>query len=723
MQSYNNVMNNQKLYPNNNDFIYDDSEGGINIGEIKNILVRNLFLIIGGTFAFTALGYLKVLSIPPFYKSSIEILSEPLSIETVITSATYSERSTQTKEKITDIQLDDVQLKLLKSPQVIEGAVDELKDQYPLITYSAINEGLNLKILSQAQDRNVLLVEYQHPNKQQVSDVIDSLRKLYINYSLEKRQSALKLGIAFLDKQIPKVKSEITNIENQISKLKSTHNFIEPEISYQQVNNQINNLSQQKGNLAIESQQLQLKSRNFEQEFTSQSVNSTTALELATPRYLQLLDQLQNVDVEIARKSVIFLDKSVEIQTLEQEKQEIIDLIVGERGAIKQKLDNQINSLELRQQSIAKEITRNKLQLKKWSVVFKDYDHLKETLNIANNKLNSFVLQKDVLLTDLARQEAPWQLLSPAKEAQIDNISKINYLLVSFSLGLLISIGAALFIDRIKDIIYTTDKLQKIAGNIPILSIIPYIQQIKEPSFLQVINSTQKTKQLEQRKRALPEKLSASMEIFRSLAATLNLLNPNYNLESTDNKNLKSIVITSSTFREGKSVVALGLANACASLGKKTLLVDTDLRNIDCLTRSLGYELEIGLKNILYHNNNSLKHIKQLPWEKNLYILPSGFDELQYADVSKLDPSRLLASEKMPLLMEELKKQYDVVIYDLCDLNSFIDIDLLADNTDGILLVTGLGKIKSTALTESLNKLRLYKVPILGIVINKLTGN
>ncbi|WP_019504107.1 polysaccharide biosynthesis tyrosine autokinase [Pleurocapsa sp. PCC 7319] len=714
----------QRSYYLNDASAKDNSEGGLNLGEIKNIILRNFPLITGCTLVLTSLALLKISTTPPVYDASFEILSEALNIETSLTSTNYNELSTETREQITSVDLDEVQLKVLKSPKLILRTVESLKNQYSAINYQEMIGNLTIDIKEQSDQRNILLVMYKHHNKQQVSDVIDNLAQTYIDYSLEKRQSGIKRGIAFLDQQIPKVDLQVKEIENQISDLRSKYNFIEPKISIDQITNRLNILAQEREQNTIKRQELLLKLRNLEQELKPQSNNSTTAIELATPRYLELLNQLRNTDVEIGRKSAIFTNNSIEIQTLKQEKQQIAALIVKEREAIRQKLDNQIKILENRQRTITVEITNLQSRLEEWSTISRDYNHLQEKLTIANNKLNEFTLQKDALLVDAAQQEAPWQLLSPVTEPKINNISTINYLALSSTLGLLLGVGAALVLDSSQKIIYTSGKVEEIT-NLPVLGTIPYIPKSKDWSFIREARQLPPPEaKLQGLKQSSPKLVSPmSIEAFRSFAANLNLFNFNANPEVSSDTSLKSIVITSAIPREGKSTVALNLARACASLGKRILLVDTDLRSTDCLTKSFGLESEIGLSDILNQDNTNLglEYIQQIPSEENLFILTSGFNALD-TDSTKLDPSRLLVSGKMHHLMEEIKTHFDLVIYDLCAITGFADVNLLAAKTDGIIVVTGLGKIQSMALTEALNQLRLCPAPVLGVAVNQVVN-
>ncbi len=114
---------------------------------------------------------------------------------------------------------------------------------------------------------------------------------------------------------------------------------------------------------------------------------------------------MRQIDLEIARKSAIFLDSSVEIQTLKQEKQQIAFLMVEAGAEIRRKLDSEIKNSEIWQQNIAAETANLKSQLERWSAVSSDYNNLLQQLTVANNKLNEFILQKDALLIEAAQQD------------------------------------------------------------------------------------------------------------------------------------------------------------------------------------------------------------------------------------------------------------------------------------------------------------------------------
>lgn len=722
------IQNNQSQYPVN--ISTEEREGGLNLTELKDTLLRKLPLIAGCTLAFSCLGLIKVMTTPPNYVAGFELLSEPLNIETKVTST--DDASRETREQITSVDLDTVQLKILQSPRLISRVVETLQDKYPTLNYQQLISGLTIDIIANKNSKeNILQVVYQDTDEQKVADVIDTIAQVYLDYSVEKRQLGVKRGIAFLDRQIPRISAQVKDTENQIQELRNQYNFINPDVSIDRINSRLNNLTQEEKEVESKLQELQLKVSDLERELNNSSTKSTTAIELANSQYVALIDRLQAIEVEIGRKSAIFSDRSIELQTLNEEKQEIIALIVEEEAVIRQKLTNQINALKNRQQTISTEIANFKIQLENWSEISRKYDNLQQDLNQANSKLSEFSRQKNALSIDAAQQETPWQILTPATEPKTDNVSAINYLLLSSTLGSLLGVGIALIVDKTQKIIYTSAKVEEMT-NLPILATVPYSPNNKKRHIFPQVNSQTATLevlpnrvQLSKQAEFFPDLVFPPIETFRSFAVNLGLLDfDDGSMSVNSDRKIESFVITSAIPREGKSTVALNLARASASLGKRVLLVDTDLRSKNSLTNSLNLGTEIGLWNLLQRDNYALEShfIQKIPLEKNLSILTSGFDETQSENASS-DPGGLLASVNMQLLMEEFKSHFDLVIYDFCSIIGFADVNLLASKTDGIVLVTGLGKLQSIALTEALNQLVLCKAPVLGVVVNKVVNS
>jgi len=274
-------------------------------------------------------------------------------------------------------------------------------------------------------------------------------------------------------------------------------------------------------------------------------------------------------------------------------------------------------------------------------------------------------------------------------------------LVLGSTLGLLLGIGAALSLDRLRDLLHSTKDIQTVT-RLPLLGSIPYDKVLVMRDDAAVKSLQPASSRLLNQSQSFLEKTSVAVESFRSIYTNLRLLNPDLPIQS--------IVVSSSIPGEGKSTISTHLAEAAAAMGRRVLLVDADLRKT-----KPNYPAErtnpLGLTNLIDQENLEVEQvIQQSSVEDNLFFLSSGH--------LPPDPSKLLASEKMQRLMTDLQSQFELIIYDATILSGFTDAYLLAPATDGLVLVTGMGKLKQSMLEETMQKLKVSRTPILGIVVN-----
>lgn len=173
-------------------------------------------------------------------------------------------------------------------------------------------------------------------------------------------------------------------------------------------------------------------------------------------------------------------------------------------------------------------------------------------------------------------------------------------------------------------------------------------------------------------------------------------------------KNVKTILITSPVFGDGKSLVSGNLAIIMAMDGKKTIFVDADLRG------AIGRE------------------IFNLPKRKGLTSVIAGYDELdqiiQETEISNLsfissgpiptNPAEVLSSATMKILIEKLKLKFDVIIIDASPL-VVADAVSLSTVVDGCLYVIDAERTKGELANKNLDQLRKVEATILGTVLNR----
>ncbi|WYL93504.1 MAG: polysaccharide biosynthesis tyrosine autokinase [Gloeotrichia echinulata IR180] len=182
------------------------------------------------------------------------------------------------------------------------------------------------------------------------------------------------------------------------------------------------------------------------------------------------------------------------------------------------------------------------------------------------------------------------------------------------------------------------------------------------------------------------------------------------NLRRIGDKNLKVLLITSTSRHEGKTTSAYNLGIASARAGKRTLIIETDLRSPSCCA-SLNVTLDpdATIEPLRYYASLS-DCIRLVPDVENLYIIPSPGPVRQSAAV--------IESSEMRRLMEDVRERYDFVIIDTSPLSLSNDPLLIQPYSDGMVLVARPNYTQENMLGEAIDQFMESEVGLLGGIIN-----
>lgn len=176
----------------------------------------------------------------------------------------------------------------------------------------------------------------------------------------------------------------------------------------------------------------------------------------------------------------------------------------------------------------------------------------------------------------------------------------------------------------------------------------------------------------------------------------------------------QAIMITSAQPLDGKSLVAANLAVSIAQgINEHVLLVDCDLR-LPSLHNYFGLQVNHGLREYLEEGKSLTPYLLKTPVRK-LTLLPAGSPPP--------NPSELLSSEKMRLLIAELKARYHdrYIIIDATPAQFSAETAFLSNEVDGVLLVVRSGKTPKEAILGAVDNIGREK--ILGVIFNACNEN
>jgi capsular exopolysaccharide synthesis family protein len=172
---------------------------------------------------------------------------------------------------------------------------------------------------------------------------------------------------------------------------------------------------------------------------------------------------------------------------------------------------------------------------------------------------------------------------------------------------------------------------------------------------------------------------------------------------------LQTIIFTSMGPGEGKSTTVANVAIALAQTGKKTLIIDCDLRR-PAQHKIFSLRLQ-GVTNVLTQDIPVAQQLQNTV-VPNLQVMTSG--------PIPPNPSELLGSRKMAEMLETLKQEIDYLLLDTSPVLAVTDTGVLASQADGIVMVVGSGMARPAMAQRAKDLLLKAKGTILGVVLNQV---
>lgn len=171
-------------------------------------------------------------------------------------------------------------------------------------------------------------------------------------------------------------------------------------------------------------------------------------------------------------------------------------------------------------------------------------------------------------------------------------------------------------------------------------------------------------------------------------------------------------VVSSPTANNGKSINAINMAISFAQMGKKTLLIDADMRN-PTVHRMFSIPVKNGLSEILAGLTDSIT------------VSKTDIENLSLLTAGKIppNPAELLSSARMDKLLEFVKAHYDCVLVDTPPINLVTDSTAFATKATGYIMVVKLITTDMQDVRTAVNSLKHIGAPIVGFVMNDVTAS
>ena len=385
------------------------------------------------------------------------------------------------------------------------------------------------------------------------------------------------------------------------------------------------------------------------------------------------------------------------------------------------------NNLILERQRIASSTTANNSSLHKIdnqiyelkSTINESISNLRKSINLKANDLNSQAQVLTGKITQIPRQERQFRVL--ARQQQVKE-GLYLYLLQKreeAEITLNVNSSNSRFIDKaISDDNPVSPKKPIILLFGVLLGIlIPFLIFYIYDLFDTKVKSSKQIKQLlsipfigDVPKSKTPNIL-IQKESRTPIAESIRILKTNIDF-ILNSKSIKKTIFVTSTFpKEGKTFITLNLATSYAHSGKKVLVIGLDIRNPQ-LKKYFNELPMIGVTNYITSNDKNINnYIYSEPSIKNLDLLPAG--------VIPPNPTDLLESEELANLFSELKQKYDYIFVDTAPVSLVTDTQIIAKYADAFIYVIRDNYLDKRMLYLPEQLYQEHKLPNMSVVLNQ----
>lgn len=714
----------------------DFSEIWDTIREGKWIILLTCIIITGGIAAYT-------MTLPPVYEA-----------ESIVSVEGQGEQAVDMMGFGQDSDLDREIGLLRNSAQLSERVAERLREtaetqsgEFPILTgeegepLSTVE--LGEQILEQvsftgSSDQGIITITVESQGPEEAAAIANLYAEEYQQFSVEQSRAGVVAAREFLEEQVERREREIEELEQQWEQFALQHDVVIEGEGGERIANRYTDLegertqlefelAQEQRSLEVVERQLdqfepELRSRVLEEEDVTQIQSSIGAIneEIAQLRVEAISWYSNNPDLEGNEEQEPELARIVDrIERFEEQRDQLLDEMVG-RAADREASIMQGGALdrvaELRNQALEHEMRINELEAQIEAIDSEldtyegDLDDLPRQ-QIEHRRLEErLALQEDFyadvvseLQRTIMREESELGYVRPVRSAIVPSTPVSPNLQQNIILGLLLGLGFGIglaFIRRaITSRLRTPKDIQSTGYNV--VGVIPQMDQEVKSLF-------DGRKTIDVGERQLSTQLLPLLNPWSPIAENYRLVRTNLQHASTGVAP-ETILITSSEQGDGKTLTAVNVAITMAQGGRRTLLIDADLRRPNA-HNLLGMSHAPGVADILETEGTVSDHIQ-----------PTEVDGLHFLAAGEIDkpPAESLGSERMEQLVDYYRDQYDVVIIDSPPVLAVTDPILLSRYCDATLLVVAANRTDIEAIQTSEQTLEAVGEPVSGVIFNR----
>jgi len=573
----------------------------------------------------------------------------------------------------------------------IHGSANPDGKVFPLIlqplSYATKDLQSNLEV-SPIRNTRLIRLKFKSTHLEAAQGLLSSVITAYQHRKIKQKTQMASRALEFIDQQLESVDEQLQKAVGQLKQFKEENKLVSLSESVKVAVEQLAELEMSQQEFLILRQQSRFLLTALEGQHT---IDKESLYALGNAMHQEILISLARELSQLQGQRASLRSRYTEfhpnIQALDKK-------ISRLKGKIRAEVESLVASLDSQQKVLAQEIKGAEKRLGKLPEAEKRLAGLTRQAKVYQDTYSFMLEKRGELQVTRASQIGDIWVVEPAyaNPSHIKPRVMLN-LVLAVIVGLVLGIGLAFFLDYLDDSVKNAEDIQALV-QLPVLGTIghQHFSKNKHPSSKGRFILSDESK----------SQLAESFRTFRT-----NLL-----FTSVDQPR-RLMVFTSPLPEDGKTTCVANLAVALSHMGKKVLLVDTDLRK-PVLHRIFRCRRSPGLVNVLVEEDwqKLLSEAIQGTQVKNLDLLVCGN--------RPPNPNEMLGSEKMGQLIDSLAQRYEFVLFDAPPLLTISDALVLSQRLDGAVLVVRGGRTSRTSLKNAVEILSKAQTEIMGIVLNDI---
>jgi capsular exopolysaccharide synthesis family protein len=561
-------------------------------------------------------------------------------------------------------------------------------------------------------------VNAQSPKRKEAQAMADTLAQVYVKAAQDRSRAAARSARHYIEGQLLTAQTEYSRALQQLNGFKKQHQTVNLEEETKAGVAQMVELLAGREDTIEEIREARDQLNTAVRQLRAVAPTQVSAwTEVDNPHVVKLKDQLMALQSELYGLRTRYTEDSSRVKELRQQIASLEAQLAQEQtkprsfgsetkaiNPLHQDLVKQVQDAE-RKQAVAEGKLRlenrlvEKYMARMGTLPDKELELAKltfavttaeEAYRLLKDSLYRIRIQEAMQISNISQVEPAALPLKPVRPQPL-----MNALLGAF-FGVVLGLFLAFLVEYLDDTVKSVDNARQ-WSTFPELAVIPRFPKRHSPLVT----------------RFGPR--SPVVEAYHTLRSNIRLSSPD--------RPVKCLMITSSVPREGKTVTATNLALTCAAAGQRVLLVDADLRHSQ-LHELLEHPNHQGLTNVLAGEADLAEVVGEVNLAQRMEPARSreeGSLWLLSAGPVPPDPGRMLESQRMKEMVEELREQYDLIIFDTPPVLPVNDPNILAPLMDGVLVVARAGLATRHALQLAAETLGRVPAPVLGVVVNAYT--